>query len=301
MRNFLLRVRNFFKEFINEILDDNNNHKKIVKLDTHRTSYMSDKSIRSKINEKMGLGKQLKKLSEVSLKEVSSELDTIEDLNINNQIEMEKAILFINSKIDLIEKNIGLKNKCRKNCCYCCYQPTFINDYDISLFFNLVTNLNKVRKKNLLSKTEKICAKIDTLELFDFNRGGRKIETMDDADTFAKLVERDSNIYFDNKIPCPFLEDNKCMIYNIRPAVCWAYRMYDSADLCKSKHNPDGGFLFSDWINFYEMRIKLFRPVSNKQNVLTTRLLPHALYSMLAPNKYKRTGLYSLRNPDKLF
>lgn len=60
-----------------------------------------------------------------------------------------------------------------------------------------------------------------------------------DFTEFANETLKHSEEYFNMHLMCPFNnEKGECIVYDIRPIVCWGYRNYGKERDCEKKCNP---------------------------------------------------------------
>lgn len=142
-------------------------------------------------------------------------------MNINK---LTREINSIHREIDLKMKNI--EKICSKGCSHCCYQIIRVHgveEFPITKYFHekLDTNTQTIIKANL----EK------WFEYYNANTPNRMLEEQDIYNFSQKLGA--------DKIPCPFLINNECSIYPVRPIACRAYSVKDNLELCVSNSMRD--------------------------------------------------------------
>jgi hypothetical protein len=99
-----------------------------------------------------------------------------------------------------LEKDIGAVSQCRKGCSHCCHIAVAVNQAEAQI----------------------IGEHIGQLPANPANRA------MEGRDGFADFLP----LGYDN--PCPFLLDNQCSIYDVRPTACRLHFSLDvSPDICK--------------------------------------------------------------------
>jgi hypothetical protein len=99
-----------------------------------------------------------------------------------------------------LEKDMGAFSACRKGCSHCCHIAVAVNQAEAQI----------------------IGEHIGQLPEHPANRG------MEGRDGFAEFVP----LGYEN--PCPFLVDNQCSIYDVRPSACRLHFSLDiSPDICK--------------------------------------------------------------------
>ncbi|MCT4587260.1 MAG: YkgJ family cysteine cluster protein [Carboxylicivirga sp.] len=111
-------------------------------------------------------------------------------------------------------------NCCSEGCAYCCIQPIEIVDVEELPITDFIDN--KMDDETKRKVRINVASWADYFNEF-YNDVGDP-EAVNKA--FRELVDRD-------KVPCPFLIDNKCSIYPVRPLGCRAHVMRDTPNLCR--------------------------------------------------------------------
>lgn len=122
-----------------------------------------------------------------------------------------------------IDEKSNEYNKCCKiGCSYCCFQSIEIFRFErkpIEKFIN--ENIDEKTLANIKNNLH------NWLDYFDKNTPNDKILTINDVYIdFRDLIVED-------EIACPFLIDDKCSIYPVRPMTCRSHFVQDSPDFCK--------------------------------------------------------------------
>ena len=86
------------------------------------------------------------------------------------------------------------------------------------------------------------CCKVfsPTVSQTDVTRISDFLKISEEAFIETYLKVRDDNEYEMNALPCPFLKDNKCSIYEIRPTVCREYPHTDKKEFTARKYMHSG-------------------------------------------------------------
>lgn len=76
-----------------------------------------------------------------------------------------------------------------------------------------------------------------------------------------------------NKSKCPFLVENECSIYGIRPFQCRTFFTLDNPKYCSSgeEHKIYGSFNGGYTVDFYEKLDKILRELNTKKSILDIR------------------------------
>ena len=109
----------------------------------------------------------------------------------------------------------GTPAECKKACAWCCYQAVFAVTHEFFFLQHFVQNhFNAAQKERILERARDKAKR--TLNL--------------PAEEQLKL-----------RAPCPFLEEDSCMVYPARPMACRIY-LSSSVSSCKRDfHRPSGG------------------------------------------------------------
>ena len=136
---------------------------------------------------------------------------------------------FVQIGIDAVEAN-GEEISCRAGCGACCRQPVPISESEVYQIAELVGNMPEPRRGKIREKFKKGCEHLARIGWF------QKLEATVTAS--AEVRQSVLNEYFEQGIPCPFLEDESCSIYEERPLVCREYLVTTPAENCKTPR-PD--------------------------------------------------------------
>lgn len=129
---------------------------------------------------------------------------------------------------------------CKAGCGACCRQPVPLAEAEIYELAELVENMPEPRRKIVKERFTKAFehyAKIGWFERLD------KV-----ADMAKEVRHKIAMEYFEEKIPCPFLEDESCSIHKDRPLACREYLVTSPAANCS---NPT-----ADTIDMVDLPIK---------------------------------------------
>ncbi|MBI2854446.1 MAG: SEC-C domain-containing protein [Chloroflexi bacterium] len=186
----------------------------------------------------------------------------------------------------------GEKITCHRGCSYCCSQffATFIEEVEAVVYY---LYQNKKALISFLSAYKSWEAKINkhkplvTDLTLASNATTSDRGSEDKRDHFMSLVKQ----YLELDIPCPFLNDNTCSIYDVRPWACASLAVCTQAEWCsaRSTEKPKT-FLGYDWEGFANV------PFYRKIEHITTTLPKAAFNTLLAGTYYlaKFPGLETL-------
>jgi Fe-S-cluster containining protein len=146
------------------------------------------------------------------------------------------------AKLQLVEqeqgKNGSEANKsitCHKGCSYCCSSSVqaslqeceaivyflYKNDDVFNAFLKRYPKWREALRRN--GDIFKSCLPLWQSEI-----------TPDNEQAVKQLCDQEIRRYYKQDIPCPFLQDNLCSIYSVRPYACAALIAFSQPDLCRS-------------------------------------------------------------------
>ncbi|SMO52309.1 Putative zinc-or iron-chelating domain-containing protein [Saccharicrinis carchari] len=131
-----------------------------------------------------------------------------------------KAMQELYTAISILTQSFGQRthrqNKpiaCKKGCSWCCFQPVYITTQEALLLYEYILNaFEPAQIKNIQDRAEKKLAKTKNLS-----------------------EEKKQQIIH----ACPFLVDNSCSVYSVRPMACRIYLSQDEGT-CKKKYDNPG-------------------------------------------------------------
>ena len=121
----------------------------------------------------------------------------------------------------------GQAISCQKGCGACCRQAVPISPSEARALARVVAALPEPRRSEVRRRFE---AALDRL------RAAGVIDPLLDRDRADSAPLRPAGLaYFDQGVPCPFLEDESCSIHRDRPLACREYLVTSPAAAC---HRP---------------------------------------------------------------
>jgi Fe-S-cluster containining protein len=118
-----------------------------------------------------------------------------------------------------------LKPVCKRGCPWCCYQSVEILNWEEPLISQFLREkINGEVKRNIKKELE------NWFDFFDRVTTGKNELTMHDAFDFLNKQQAKE------RFPCPFLTNNECSIYRVRPLSCRCHINTNSPVKCKK--NP---------------------------------------------------------------
>lgn len=161
-----------------------------------------------------------------------------------------------------ILKDLDLKlkhesNVCKKGCSYCCHQNIVVHYSEgiaIEKYIDeKMPSTTKGRVKNNM---------ISWFEFFNQATPNRNLLEEDVRQVEMAIVE--------NKVPCPFLVDNECSIYEVRPLTCRAHFVVDSVEDCEVDRLRNSAPLGQ------QLRGEFLLKLNNIEGLQELRFLPYA-------------------------
>lgn len=127
-------------------------------------------------------------------------------------------------------KKIGREVSCRKGCGACCRQLVPVSPPEAAMIAEMVETMAEPDRSRYMERFAKIEETLAETELKE------KIDHLMDPeltkDDHAKIADE----YFRLQIPCPFLEEESCSIYENRPSICREYLVSSPPEMCDDPH-----------------------------------------------------------------
>ena len=152
---------------------------------------------------------------------------------------------------------LQLPTICQKGCSYCCYQAATVADYEeipIKTFIKKRLSLkmkSSVRKNAViwLERYEQIYDEVGQTDL---------LSSQEEAvtDKAHLLYHAASMKLAQERIPCPFLINSRCAIYQVRPLACRIHGQTEDLDACQMNLLRENAVIFKDTAESYFQRIK---------------------------------------------
>ena len=119
----------------------------------------------------------------------------------------------------------GGKVSCRAGCGACCSQIVPVSEHEARRIAELVSEMPEARRTEILERFQRAVEAFRQAGLYDRMR---ELGGMEDRTERAKLGLE----YFAVGVPCPFLEDQSCGIYEDRPLRCREYLVTSPPEHC---------------------------------------------------------------------
>ncbi len=119
----------------------------------------------------------------------------------------------------------GTKVYCSDGCAHCCYEP-IVGTFAESILIYLFLDKNEQARENFKSKYKDWR---NTWRKRDIEPNIELLHRSSGLEMLSKCIEVDS-IY--GRVPCPFLDESSCSIYEARPTVCRRTLSINEPELC---------------------------------------------------------------------
>jgi Fe-S-cluster containining protein len=118
----------------------------------------------------------------------------------------------------------GRKISCKAGCGACCRQLVPLTEVEARMLQTLVQEMPEPRRSEILARFDRA-----RQQLAD----GNILSALQNRDTKETLLQLGLR-YFALGIPCPFLENESCSIYEDRPLICREYLVTSPAEACRT-------------------------------------------------------------------
>jgi len=185
-----------------------------------------------------------------------------------NQSKAERLKGYVTRKYTKTDELVSkLDSCCEVGCNYCCHQSIEVINIEIPLIHEYI-------RQNIKGELfEKI--KVNLSNWLDFFDNNTPDKTLKAREIFHDFL----NISADYSLPCPFLINELCSIYEIRPFTCRVHVVTNNPELC----NSDKLRMADDSANDFrqEVRKEIKRNMSDAYLIP----LPFAVASIFLPNR----------------
>ncbi len=135
----------------------------------------------------------------------------------------------VNAVVDSAERATAAAGKpvsCRKGCGACCRQLVPVSDVEAHALRALVDAMPAERKARVEARFSAAAETLQAAGLKEFLLNPRRLPTDDSQGLGFR--------YFEQRLDCPFLEDEACSIHPDRPLVCREYLVTSPAANCSA-------------------------------------------------------------------
>jgi Fe-S-cluster containining protein len=127
-------------------------------------------------------------------------------------------------------KQQGQDVPCRKGCSQCCYYPIPLSVPEAFCMRRQLLAMNPARRETLVNR----CLETASIVIENHQQSDEQDLTFTESD-----ISQISQWYSQIKLPCPFLSENLCTVYQIRPSACREHIVTGSSDLCGTDTTKD--------------------------------------------------------------
>jgi len=138
---------------------------------------------------------------------------------------------FVDLSVGEANKN-GERISCKKGCGACCSQPVPISEVEAYNIAELVESMPEPRRSEIRKKFADAVEHFSDMNWFDrMNEFATRPEPENPDMQYKDVIEAGIE-YFNENIPCPFLEEGSCSIHQERPLACREYLVMSPAENC---------------------------------------------------------------------
>lgn len=167
-----------------------------------------------------------------------------------------------------------VQSVCLSGCAHCCHQNIPVHAAEEHIITEFVDREFSEEQKDALSGRLHAW-----FSFMNENTPNRYLSAKDILEFGAKLISQ--------RVPCPFLIDNLCSIYPVRPITCRTFYVSDNPDKCA--RNP--GRVGNE--KGYEIKTAALNEIARVADYFQIRLLPYAVAEHLKVRKEVKRGISS--------
>ena len=123
-------------------------------------------------------------------------------------------------------ESMGRKVSCREGCSACCYHPVPITPVEARMLAEWIEGQSEDRRAELRERFQRTAAKLEDAGI------ARSVRDLSGRVVAGALHEMGLK-YFALGVPCPFLENDRCCAYEVRPLRCREYMVVSPAENCR--------------------------------------------------------------------
>jgi Fe-S-cluster containining protein len=122
----------------------------------------------------------------------------------------------------------GSRISCQKGCAACCRMLVPVSPLEAIALRRYILSLPEARRRHFLDKIDEAKRRLEHAGLL-----GALVDVGDSGDAHSDDdVEPLNRDYYALRMPCPFLDDEQCSIYEHRPAACRELLVTSPPELC---------------------------------------------------------------------
>jgi Fe-S-cluster containining protein len=181
----------------------------------------------------------------------------------------------------------GVPVTCSKGCSACCYQIVPVSEVEAIHLANLISGMRPDRRAAVEARFAGAAAKLKAAGLFDDLSNG--------TETPRERRREAAYAYFSLGIPCPFLEDRACSIYEHRPLRCREFLAVSSPAFCDTAGDDrietlalplklsNALFRFGGKVKMIPLSLLLEHPLEHEQAIPGPELFENFLQAVKEP------------------
>lgn len=139
---------------------------------------------------------------------------------------------FVGVSVDAVEA-AGKAISCKMGCAACCRQPVPLAEVEIYQIADLVDSMPEPRRGEIKKRFADAFGHFTELSWFERLKDLRETYDRKNPDVLKTAFSEIFLEYFYAAIPCPFLENEACSIYENRPLACREYLVTSPAENCR--------------------------------------------------------------------
>lgn len=141
------------------------------------------------------------------------------------------ANAFVGMSVDAVEA-AGKKISCKTGCAACCRHAVQLAEIEAYQLAELVAEMPEPRQSTIRRRFADACEHFSKSNWFQRIKDSEKLPPTENPDHISNQLVALAIEYFDEGIPCPFLEDESCSIYESRPLACREHLVTSPAKNC---------------------------------------------------------------------
>lgn len=141
------------------------------------------------------------------------------------------ANAFVGMSVDAVEA-AGKKISCKAGCGACCRQAVPLAEIEAYQLAELVAEMPEPRQSIIRKRFADACEHFSKTNWFQRIKDTAELPHPKNPDYISDELAAVVMQYFNEGIPCPFLEDESCSIHELRPVACREYLVTSPAENC---------------------------------------------------------------------
>jgi len=125
---------------------------------------------------------------------------------------------------------LGLTVACHRGCAHCCRQLVPLSAPEAAMVFEFVMTLAEPRRSEISGRFSAAVTRLEKMGLLS------ELKRLQDPAISGREQTAITRTYFEQQIACPFLDDECCSIYAVRPSMCREYLVCSPADNCRNPY-----------------------------------------------------------------